>query len=95
MLTGRELQTLRNQGNEAEVAADEIALLRADVAALRDANDRWSGVLAAERERCAPLISELRMLAERCEWPDGDAAQVIAQLWAEEWVRKIDGPNEG
>jgi len=51
--------------------------------------------LAAERERCAPLISELRMLAERCEWPDGDAAQVIAQLWAEEWVRKIDGPNVG
>jgi hypothetical protein len=51
--------------------------------------------VAAERQRWTPLLAELRILAERCEWPDGDAAQVIAQLWAEEWVRKIDGPNEG
>lgn len=28
MLTDQELQSLRNQGNEAEAAADEIALLR-------------------------------------------------------------------
>lgn len=32
MLTDQELQSLRNQGNEAEAAADEIAALRAEVA---------------------------------------------------------------
>jgi hypothetical protein len=37
MLTDNELQSLRNLGNEAEAAADEIAKLRADVALLRTA----------------------------------------------------------
>lgn len=35
MLTERELQTLRNMGNEAEAAADEIVSLRAELAALK------------------------------------------------------------
>ena len=50
-----------------------------------------AAVLGPVESSVRPLIGcdELR------EWPDGDAAQVIAQLWAEEWVRKIDGPNEG
>lgn len=42
MLTDQELQTLRNQGNEAEAAADEIERLRAAV--------------AAERERCCRVV---------------------------------------
>ena len=33
MLTDGDLQTLRNMGNEAEAAADEIARLRADLKA--------------------------------------------------------------
>ncbi len=49
--------------------------------------------VAKERERFAELMTDLRVLATRCQWPDGDGAQVIAQMWAEEWVRKIDGPN--
>ena len=36
-LTARELQTLRNMGNEAEAAAEEIDALRAEVEALREA----------------------------------------------------------
>lgn len=51
----------------------------------------WSE--SKERERLAQLLADLRQLAERCEWPDGDGAQVIAQMWAEEWVRRIDGHN--
>lgn len=37
MLTDQELQSLRNLGNEAEAAADEVARLRA---ALKQANDQ-------------------------------------------------------
>ena len=36
-LTARELQTLRNMGNEAGAAADEIDALRAEVERLRSA----------------------------------------------------------
>ena len=46
-----------------------------------------------ERERWAPLLAELERLADRCEWPDGDGAQVIAQMWAAEWVAKLKTPN--
>ena len=35
MLTDQELQSLRNMGNEAEAAADEVARLRGEVAMLR------------------------------------------------------------
>jgi hypothetical protein len=39
-LTARELQTLRNMGNEAEAAADEIDALRAEVERLRGALEK-------------------------------------------------------
>jgi hypothetical protein len=39
-LTARELQTLRNMGNEAEAAAEEIDALRAEVGGLRHALSR-------------------------------------------------------
>lgn len=50
------------------------------------------GVLA-ERERYATLIAELRHIATRCELPDGDYVSVILQMWAEDWMRKIEWPN--
>jgi hypothetical protein len=40
MLTDRELQSLRNLGNEAEAAADEIERLRAEVEMLREDAER-------------------------------------------------------
>jgi hypothetical protein len=40
MLTDRELQSLRNLGNEAEAAADEIERLRAEVDMLREDAER-------------------------------------------------------
>lgn len=49
MLTNQELQSLRNLGNEAEAAADEIAKLRADVESL----DRLEDWLA---DRSGPLL---------------------------------------
>ena len=51
MLTNQELQTLRNQGNEAEAAADEIASLRARVLELEAVHEDASGAVLAERER--------------------------------------------
>ncbi len=56
MLTDQELQSLRNQGNEAERAAEEIERLRWDLGELRGRiaqMERDEGKsLAAERERC-------------------------------------------
>jgi hypothetical protein len=43
MLTDQELQTLRNLGNEAEAAADEIARLRAALVRIA----RWHGEFPA------------------------------------------------
>ena len=68
-------------------AADEIERLSEHAVILAATTE------AVERERWAPLLAELEMLADRCEWPDGDGAQVIAQMWAEEWVTKIKTPN--
>ena len=87
---------LSSQGCEA--AADEIERLRADydrVLALQQASyeREIQGEVEIERERWLPLLVELQLLAERCEWPDGDGAQVIAQMWAEEWVQKLKTPN--
>ena len=56
MLTDQELQTLRNLGNEAEAAADEIVALRArmmELAALVPIAE------ANERERCAKLVQNM------------------------------------
>jgi hypothetical protein len=54
-VTARELQTLRNMGNEAEAGADEIEQLRESLAAMtreRDdllrADSRWSEIVADE-----------------------------------------------
>lgn len=48
MLTDQELQSLRNRGNEAEAAADEIADLRATLAMVADI--AHSGGLANHNE---------------------------------------------
>jgi hypothetical protein len=50
MLTDQELQTLRNMGNEAEAAADEIVSLRAELAR-EDARRRFSAMTPAQRDR--------------------------------------------
>lgn len=48
-LTDRDLQTLRNLGNESEAAADEIQRLRAALTALRSALRKASGPMSYER----------------------------------------------
>ena len=56
MLTDQQLQSLRNLGNEAEAAADEIEILRArmmELAALVPIAE------ANERERCAMVCEQL------------------------------------
>lgn len=63
-MTNRELQTLRNIGNEAEAAADEIERLSADRDSWAEqASDRAQDALnlvAAERERWAvPVVALL------------------------------------
>lgn len=50
-------------------------------------------VRAAERQRWEPLVAELRHIAERCEFPDGDYVPVSLQMWAEDWIRRIEGPT--
>lgn len=55
MLNDQELQSLRNLGNEAEAAADEINRLRARVLELEAAHEDASGAVLQERERCAKL----------------------------------------
>ena len=62
MLTDKELQSLRNLGNEAEAAADEIDRLRSrvmELAALVPIAE------ANERERCAKACEQLHEL-QRC-----------------------------
>lgn len=62
MLTNQELQSLRNLGNEAETAAEEIVMLRArvmELAALVPIAE------ANERERCAKTCEQLHKL-QRC-----------------------------
>lgn len=44
MLTDQELQSLRNMGNESETAADEIARLRAELAASQAECERLRNV---------------------------------------------------
>lgn len=46
MLTDQDLQTLRNLGNEAEAAADEIARLSAEVAELDALRDKLADILS-------------------------------------------------
>lgn len=67
MLTDQELQSLRNLGNEAEAAADEIVALRArmmELAALvpiAEANERERCAQACEqhaRQRCTIVAAE-------------------------------------
>ena len=60
MLTERELQTLRNMGNEAEAAADEIARLRAQVLELEAVHEDASGAVLAERERFRAMVDAVR-----------------------------------
>lgn len=69
MLTDQELQSLRNMGNEAEEAADEIMRLREELALMTRDRDSWIeqasartqdalDLIAAERERCAKAAEE-------------------------------------
>lgn len=41
----------------------------------------------------ANLVAELRHIAERCEFPDGDYVSISLQMWAEDWIRRIEVPN--
>ena len=76
MLTNQELQTLRNQGNEAEAAADEIASLRARVLELEAVHEDASGAVLAERERCIEACrGEFLVDAQPTE---GDVAYTMA-----------------
>jgi hypothetical protein len=81
-VTARELQTLRNMGNEAEAAADEIDALRAELEALQPGIDHL-------RETCDALERE-RVIAER----DALRAEVermrVQLAWTENQFRQIN-----
>ena len=81
MLTDQELQSLRNLGNEAEAAADEIQRLSNEVHELQQgaelllaANDKlmksMDAVVYAQRERCAKLCEAWMTEAERHSGPE-------------------------
>ena len=74
MLTKQELQSLRNQGNEAEAAADEIANLRA---ALQWIEDK----ARARKLEIAPSL--LGTGFEFGFWPAGEARVVNAKTLLE------------
>jgi hypothetical protein len=74
-------------------AANELDRLRARVLELEAVHEDASGAVLQERARFAELMTDLRVLATCCQWPDGDGATVNAQMWAEDWVRRLDGPN--
>jgi hypothetical protein len=71
MLTDKELQSLRNLGNEAEAAADEITLLRRLLGEYAEALQcagqpiEWQrkieAAVADECERCADLVQRGRV----------------------------------
>jgi hypothetical protein len=71
----------------------ELERLRARVLELEAVHEDASGAVLQERARFATLMTDLRVLATCCMWPDGDGAPVNAQMWAEDWVRRLDGPN--
>lgn len=48
---------------------------------------------AQTRQRWDSLVSELRHIAVRCEFPDGDYVPVSLQTWAEDWIRRLEAPN--
>lgn len=82
-LTDRELQSLRNMGNEAERAADEIERLRGIVP---EVLERLNDELCAENER---LRASLTLAANRLDrlaldLPHGSSAQHEAGEWAGE-----------
>lgn len=67
MLTDKELQSLRNLGNEAEAAADEIVRLRADLKAMEGFADLWyfvSDEAPLEFEKIVAEYSPGRWLTE-------------------------------
>ncbi len=71
----------------------ELERLRARVLELEAVHEDASGAVLKERERFTELMTDVRVLAKCCQWPDGDGAPVNAQLWAEEWVRRLDVPD--
>lgn len=83
--------TLRDNRQDAE---DDAAIVggSAHVVALYD-ELALAAAVAAKFERYAALIAELRCIATRCELPDGDYVSVSLQMWAEDWMRRIEGSN--
>lgn len=64
-LTDRELQTLRNTGNEAEAAADEIERLRSELAAVTRERDE---ARTKRLETLANVADERDALRAEVEW---------------------------
>jgi len=49
--------------------------------------------LAEERERWRELAQDVSMIANGGHLPDGDGVNIPTLLWAEEWERRMYGPN--
>jgi hypothetical protein len=80
MLTDRELQALRNQGNEAEAAADEIARLRADLKATESIATKTQASATRIRQAGEALVHAYR---ERYKKRSTDGLRADAPLFRE------------
>jgi hypothetical protein len=56
-----------------------------------DCGQRFEPLQKASKLR--DLIGELRHIAARCEMTDGDYCSVSVQMWAEEWIRRIENES--
>lgn len=89
MLTDQELQSLRNQGNEAEAAADEIAELRAAYALLFKRESEMRKAIDGLRAQSARDATEARWSTREqiAAWLEangqpGYAVEVRCRDWA-------------
>lgn len=64
MLTDQELQSLRNMGNEPEIAAEEITRLRAELAKVTWQRNEAQADLAASQAECERLRDALEKIAD-------------------------------
>jgi len=58
MLTDQELQSLRNMGNESEMAADEINRLRAELATMTKSRDAAMRIVTAKDQQMSALRAQ-------------------------------------
>jgi uncharacterized protein YukE len=93
-LTNQQLQSLRNMGNEAEAAADEIARLREQRADLlqcltRCAESAFAEGQAGERERIRALVEAVR--TENAAAQDDDDCVMYTPGLQRAWLALLAG----